>query len=261
MMKWTACFLLLSVALYVGASKDNPDNADAALDNIAITTIAAPKPQQSPFISCKDVPSSISGVYLIQINNNNEPFEVFCEQEHFGGGWIVVQHRFDGSVDFYRNWNEYREGFGNLEHEFWLGLQKIHQITTARGHEILFELKDFNGTHVFARYDEFQIGSEKEQYSLKTLGKYNGTASDAMEVNKGMKFSTKDRDNDQAVFDCAQGREGAWWYNACTNVNLNGPYKVYSNSQVGSLKSMFWYLFKGRNLDLSFSRMMIRELE
>ena len=44
-------------------------------------------------------------------------------------GWTLIERRQDGSVDFYRTWDEYRDGFGDLEGEFWLGNEHIYQIT------------------------------------------------------------------------------------------------------------------------------------
>ncbi|KAF6022118.1 hypothetical protein EB796_019572 [Bugula neritina] len=46
-------------------------------------------------------------------------FDVYCEfdSEH---GWTVIQRRLDGSVDFYRGWDDYVAGFGNLSREHWL---------------------------------------------------------------------------------------------------------------------------------------------
>jgi len=41
----------------------------------------------------------------------------------------VIQRRLDGSVDFYRGWEEYKWGFGNMESEFWLGNEYIYELT------------------------------------------------------------------------------------------------------------------------------------
>ncbi|XP_049549370.1 ficolin-1-like [Anopheles darlingi] len=219
------------------------------------TTTTTPKPKQPPFSSCKDVPSNASGTYLLRVNNDCEPFEVYCEQNAFDGGWIVMQFRFDGSLDFYRDWNEFRDGFGDLNKEFWLGLEKVHQITSGRKHELIVELQDFEGTYKYARYGVFEICNESDQFKLKILGNYNGTAGNAMSFKIGNKFLTKDRDNN--VF-CAQYLEGAWWHPSwgCTNVNLNGRYTNKIDR-----KSMTWWDFKINWQGLSYSRMMIRELE
>ncbi|XP_050092890.1 ficolin-1-like [Anopheles aquasalis] len=127
------------------------------------------------YTSCQDTPIKVSGVYSIRVKNDSEPIKVYCEMEKFRGGWIVLQHRFDGSVDFYRDWVEYREGFGDLNSEFWLGLEHVHQLTTSRKFELIVELEDFNGNSGYARYNAFQIGSEKEKYKLKNVGPYIGS--------------------------------------------------------------------------------------
>ncbi|KAH8271934.1 hypothetical protein KR044_011841, partial [Drosophila immigrans] len=113
-----------------------------------------------------------------------------------GPGWTVVQRRLDGSVKFYRNWLEYKEGFGNLSGEFFIGLEKLHRMTAARPHELYIHLTDFNNDSSYAHYDNIVIDSERELYTLRGLGTYEGTAGDSMRDNEHQKFSTFDRDND-----------------------------------------------------------------
>ena len=62
-----------------------------------------------------------SGVYSLQINNVTSSVDVFCDMETDGEGWTVLLKRQDGSVDFYRNWADYKNGFGDFEGEHWLG--------------------------------------------------------------------------------------------------------------------------------------------
>ena len=49
-----------------------------------------------------------------------------------GGGWTHILRRYNGSIRFDRNWNDYVNGFGGIEGEHWLGLKYIHELTGKR---------------------------------------------------------------------------------------------------------------------------------
>ena len=98
---------------------------------------------------------------------------MFCDQTTDGGGWTVFQKRLDGSVDFYRDWADYQNGFGNLNGEFWLGLDKIHRLTSSDTFNLRVDLEDWAGETRFAEYTSFTIANEANKYKL-SLGSYSG---------------------------------------------------------------------------------------
>ena len=112
-----------------------------------------------------------SGLYKIDPDGLGE-FQVFCDLETDGGGWTVLQKRQDGSVDFYRGWHDYKHGFGFLNGEFWLGLDKIHRLTKSGNHKLRFDLELHHET-AFAEYSFFAVSNETEQYKLSVAG-YSG---------------------------------------------------------------------------------------
>ena len=74
-------------------------------------------------------------------------------------------------MNFARNWNEYKAGFGDTDGNFWLGNEIIHQLTTERKYKLRVELKDWSGETKYAEYGQFNIGSESEAYKLTVSGK------------------------------------------------------------------------------------------
>ena len=98
---------------------------------------------------------------------------MYCDHKTAGGGWTVFQKRLDGSVDFYRIWDDYKRGFGNLKGEFWLGLDKIHRLTVSCNNTLRVDLEDHLGNTAFAEYSSFTVASEQAKYQL-SLGKYSG---------------------------------------------------------------------------------------
>ncbi|KAH8279170.1 hypothetical protein KR026_002920, partial [Drosophila bipectinata] len=144
------------------------------------------------------------------------PFPVLCDCELVGLGWTVIQRRRDGLVNFYRDWNDYKNGFGSLGGDFFIGLEKLNLLTKLHPFELYIHMENFKGIKKFAQYDELVIGDESEGFALKFLGSYTGTAGDSLSYHKGHKFSTFDRDNDNLIYqNCAQYHTGAWWYNGC----------------------------------------------
>ena len=171
-----------------------------------------------------------------------------------GGGWTVFQRRMDGSVNFLLNWIDYEEGFGDLNGEFWLGLSKMHRLTQdGTDYTLRVDLEDFDNETRYAKYSTFNIGDSATDYTI-TLGGYSGDAGDSMIFpHNGMKFSTKDKDNDVSLDNCAVLFSGAWWYESCYLSNLNGLYLKEYN-----VKGINWFHFRDFH-SLKFTEMKLQK--
>ncbi|XP_029581561.1 tenascin-N isoform X2 [Salmo trutta] len=194
-----------------------------------------------------------SGIHTIYINSDRtKPMEVYCDMDTDGGGWVVLQRRNNGQMDFMKRWRQYMAGFGNMTDEFWLGLDNIYELTnTPTQYELRVDL-GVGSEKAYAVYDNFKIAPAKQKFKL-TIGKYRGTAGDAMNYHQGRPFSTVDNDNDIALGNCALTHRGAWWYKNCHLANLNGKFGDNRHSM-----GVNWEPWKGHLMSLDFTEMKIR---
>ena len=165
---------------------------------------------------------------------------VYCDTTSGGGGWLVVQRRKDGSVDFNRDWIDYEDGFGSLTGEFWFGLRGMHTLTNQGQWELRIDYTFTNGTKGYLSYSNFRVGPATEQYPL-TISGFDGVTTDPFSTYaiNGMKYTTRDRDHDNWGNNCAVhdagGNSGGWWYRACSDIFLNHQYNkgytIYLNGQ------------------------------
>ncbi|GFR74074.1 tenascin-R [Elysia marginata] len=175
-----------------------------------------------------------------------------CDTFTSGGGWIVIQRRTTGNTNFYRDWKAYKQGFGTLDDDFWLGNDNIHTLTSSAKYELRIDFK-FQGRSYFAHYGSFSISDENNLYAL-ALQNYEGTAGDSLDHERGRAFSTFDKDNDDYPKNCAAIYTGAWWYGNCHNSNLNGKWQARDG------KGPRWRETTGKE-PVTFSEMKIRRVE
>ena len=146
-------------------------------------------------------------------------------------GWIIFNQHLGYLFNWQLPWADYKAGFGSIDADFWLGLEKVHLLTSSQPYRLRVEVQArLTNLWYSAEYWSFKIGDElNTKYRLEVSG-YSGDAGDSLQYeddwngdgrfgsyyHNGMKFTTYDQDNDLSLLDnCASGRAGGWWYNEC----------------------------------------------
>ena len=157
------------------------------------------------------------------------PFPVFCDYLPPSGLLRTrILQRIDEAASFNRSWQEYRDGFGSPgSSSHWLGLERIHLLTTSRKYEVRFRVTLANETSFFQYYQDFVVGDEAGGYAISFNGAVvNMDLGDCLGNLQGARFSTYDVDNDEsASVHCAQQHGGGWWFkgDTCSSCNPLGP--------------------------------------
>ncbi|XP_041959287.1 microfibril-associated glycoprotein 4-like [Alosa sapidissima] len=219
-------------------------------------------------LDCEDIYQNGSvhnGVYTIYPTTADKPVEVYCDmgctedENHKDGQWTVIQRRMDGTVNFYQPWDHYKEGFGNKNGEYWLGLETIFSLTWRGKYELRVDMEDWEGGSAYARYLSFSIDSEGDGYAIHLDGYINGGAGDSLYYANGWKFSTYDKDQDNRNSNCADDYDGGFWFNSCPYyANPNGLYKGKESVEYGT--GINWTFWKGPYYSLKSIRMKIKKV-
>uniref|UniRef100_A0A673C2D1 Fibrinogen C-terminal domain-containing protein n=1 Tax=Sphaeramia orbicularis TaxID=375764 RepID=A0A673C2D1_9TELE len=240
----------------------------------SLPTTTTSTPADSPFISfpvtktpgpwrdCQHVLQSgetTSGIYLLRPQSANRLLQAWCEQSRAQGGWTVIQRRQDGSVNFFRTWEQYKQGFGNLDGEYWLGLEHLYWLSKQAQYKLRVALEDWQGRHVFAEYDSFHLEPESDWYRLR-LGQYSGNAGDSLSWHNNKAFTTLDRDKDSYSGNCAHYQKGGWWYHMCAHSNLNGVWYRGGHYRSRYQDGVYWAEFHGGSYSLKRVSMMIKPI-
>lgn len=194
-----------------------------------------------------------SGVYTIQ-PGDSLPFDVLCEMTA-EGGWTVIQKRLDGSQSFNQLWEDYKNGFGSLTGDFWLGLESIHAVSSQGPQLLQVELTSQTGQTHTARY-RAQIDGEENKFALSLEPEASAGAQEEIlpRPTSALAFSTADSDNDLAAdANCARLLSGGWWFSGCGASNINGKYPGRASlrrRQHPRRQWMFWTDKDGRILPL-----------
>nr|BAN92380.1 self-incompatibility-linked fibrinogen-like protein-B [Ciona intestinalis] len=231
------------------------------------------------FTECKSIWFSgnlKSGIYPIWLLSQYRYIYVQCDMDkrsEIGNktGWVVFQQRQDGTINFNRGWESYVSGFGNLNNDYWAGLENIMLLTIQKtavsrfGYNTIFpnlrvDMEGWDGFHAYVEYEDFFIYTKKYRYEISDLGKRYGTAFASFTPDAFLKqeFSTFDNKDELKWFDtnCPGPLNGGWWFATCSLANLNGRYPhSFEKMSIHNIYWRYWPFINTNNTALRYVSM------
>ncbi|KAK7090977.1 fibrinogen C domain-containing protein 1-like isoform X2 [Littorina saxatilis] len=177
---------------------------------------------------------------FIQPDRNLPAFEVQCSNLD-GKLWTVIQAREEFNAadlapdGFDRTYAEYRDGFGKLTGNYWLGLHKVHALTTAVDMSMRLEMYNAQYDLLHGQYDVFRVAGASHNYRLTVAGHSGNAASTIASDSNGQQFSAKGQDS--GGDECPAKFKAGWWYAkgqpSCATCTPNGPLATDQLGQMG----------------------------
>ena len=143
----------------------------------------------------------------------------YCDMTTAEGGWMVIMRRADGVERFNRYYDEYEEGFGDLNHDFFYGLKALHDLTHQTNWSLRIDFYDQSNdteSSAYVTYDNFTVGRKDEGYKLKlgTFESSESTFKDNLKDSNEQKFvAHRPNELPSEAHPCLQDDNiGGWWY-------------------------------------------------
>ena len=77
-------------------------------------------------------------------------------------------------MNFGRDWSDYRDGFGDLKGEHWIGNKNLYELTSRQDTKLRVVLEYMGDGYSEVIYDHFSIGEERVNFRVNVSG-YHGS--------------------------------------------------------------------------------------
>ena len=131
--------------------------------------------------------------------------------------WRTIQQRTKpGSFGAKNNESTYRQGFGKLKDNYWIGLDKIYNLTRNNPMKLRLYYETTDGSIGVAFYNKFYIGDESSNFALYFDSYSHGNAGNSL-GNRSEFLFTSERINNTVYY---QG----WWHDFRSDSTFNARY-------------------------------------